>query len=401
MKSKKLLLTTLVTLCLTFNLHSEPGFNGSSPGCSGSGCHSFQDNTVSVVPMSNLQVQVTITGTSSKVGGELVDGGGNVVAFVNSTSNNPFILTAPSEGTYLVNAGYKNPSKRWDSTHVTLQLSLPPNPPSNLVAQFIPSPLSVQLTWTDNSNNEDGFIIEREGLGPEAFVIVDTVAANITLYLDTTVTYLTYVYRLTAFNAFGQSAYSDTSQIVVPVELTSFNATIKDEGVQLEWTTATEINNMGFEIQRNQSAEWETIGFVEGNGTTSEITNYTFFNDLSEFNSSAKLQYRLKQIDFNGVFSYSNVVEVDFVLENYSLSQNYPNPFNPSTSISFTLTTKTFVTLKIYNILGNEITTLVNELIPGGNHKVKFDATGLPSGVYLYSLNAGDFVETKKMLLMK
>ena len=496
MTSRQLLLTTLITLLLTFNLHSEPGFNGSSPGCSGSGCHSFLDNTVSVVPISNLQVQVTVAGTSSKVGGELVDDNGNVVAVINSTTNNPFILTAPSEGTYLVNAGFKNPSpRRWDSTHVTLQLSLPPdaptnltatavsqtqidlnwqdnsnnedgfkierrlppsttwteiatlganttsynntgltlntnycyqvraynavgnssysneacattnpnvpNPPSNLVAQFIPSPLSVQLTWTDNSNNEDGFIIEREGLGPEAFVIVDTVSANSTIYLDTTVTYLTYVYRLTAFNISGQSAYSDTAQIVVPVELTFFNASIKNEGVLLEWTTATEINNMGFEIQRNQSVEWETIGFVEGRGTTSEITNYQFFNDLSEFNSSAKLQYRLKQIDFNGVFSYSNTVEVDFLVEKYSLSQNYPNPFNPSTSISFTLTTKTFVTLKVYNILGNEITTLVNELIPGGNHKVKFDATGLPSGVYLYSLNAGDFVETKKMLLMK
>ena len=402
MKSMQLLLTALITLFLTFNLHSEPGFNGPSPGCSGSGCHSFQDNTVSVVPMSNLQVQVTITGTSSKVGGELVDGGGNVVAVINSTTNNPFILTAPSEGTYLVNAGYKNPSKRWDSTHVTLQLSLPPDPPSNLVAQFIPSPLSVQLTWTDNSNNEDGFIVEREGLGPEAFVIVDTVSANTTLYVDTTVTYLTYVYRLTAFNAFGQSAYSDTAQIVVPVELTSFNASIKDAGVLLEWTTATEINNMGFEIQRKTGAdEFVKIGFVEGSGTTSEITNYQFFNDLSEFNSSAKLQYRLKQVDFNGVFSYSNIVEVDFLLENYSLSQNYPNPFNPSTIISFTLTRSTLVTLKIYNILGNEITTLVNKVIPGGNHQIEFNATGLPSGVYFYTITAGDFVETKKMALMK
>jgi hypothetical protein len=282
-----------------------------------------------------------------------------------------------------------------------LQLNAPPDPPSNLVAQFIPDPLSVQLNWSDNSSNEDGFIIERESLGPEAFEIVDTVSANTTSYTDTTVTYLTYIYRLTAFNAFGQSAYSDTAQVVVPVELTSFTASSADGGVLLEWTTATEINNLGFEIQRNLSNGWGTIGFVEGRGTTSEITNYQFFNDLSEFNSTEKLMYRLKQIDLNGTFSYSNIVEVDFLVENYSLSQNYPNPFNPSTIISFSLTRSTFVTLKIYNILGNEITTLVSELIPGGNHKVNFDATGLPSGVYLYSLNAGDFVETKKMLLMK
>jgi hypothetical protein len=280
-------------------------------------------------------------------------------------------------------------------------LSTPPDPPSNLVAQLISDPLSVQLNWSDNSNNEDGFIIERESLGPLAFIIVDTVSANTTSYTDTTVTYLTYVYRLTAFNAFGQSAYTDTAQVVVPVELTSFNATIKDAGVLLEWTTATETNNLGFEIQRNLSNGWGTIGFVEGTGTTSEITNYQFFNELSEFNSSEKLMYRLKQIDFNGTYSYSNTIEVDFLVEKYSLSQNYPNPFNPGTNITFTLAQRSFVTLKIYNILGNEITTLINEVIPGGNHEVKFDATGLPSGVYLYSLTAGDFVETKKMLLMK
>jgi len=308
MKSMPSLLTTLFTLFLTYNLHSEPGFNGSAPGCSGSGCHSFQDNNVSVVPLSNLQVQVTVTGNTGNVAGELVDGNGTVVAVMNATSSNPFILTAPSEGTYLINAGYKNPSRRWDSTHVTLQLSLPPNAPSNLVAQFIPSPLSVELTWTDNSNNENGFIIERESQGPDAFAVIDTVPANTNLYVDNTVSYTTYNYRITAFNAFGQSAYSNVAQILVPVELTSFNASIKDAGVLLEWTTATEINNMGFEIQRNQSATWETIGFVEGNGTTTEIKNYQFFNDLSDFDNSIKLQYRLKQIDFNGIYSYSDIV---------------------------------------------------------------------------------------------
>ena len=400
MKSMHLLLTALLALLLTPFLHSEPGFN-SGPGCSGSGCHSFQDNSVSVVPLSNLQVQVTLTGNSGNVAGELVNSSGTVVAVINSTSNNPFVLTAPSEGTYLINAGYKNPSRRWDSTHVTLQLSLPPDPPSNLVAQFIPSPLSVELVWTDNSNNENGFIIERETQTPDAYIVIDTVSANNTLYIDNTVAYATYNYRITAFNSFGQSTYSNIAQVVVPVELTSFIATIKDAGVLLEWTTATEINNMGFEIQRNSSATWETIGFIEGKGTTSEITNYQFFNDLSELNNSINLKYRLKQIDFNGVFSYSDIVEVEFVPENYSLSQNYPNPFNPSTSISFTITKSTFVTLKIFNILGSEITTLVNQVTPSGKYEIKFDAKNLPSGIYLYTITAGEFVDTKKMLLMK
>ncbi len=400
MKSMPLFLTTLFILFLTYNLHSEPGFN-SGPGCSGSGCHSFQDNNVTVVPLNNLQVQITVTGNSGPVGGELVNSSNTVVAFINSTSTNPFILTAPSEGTYLINAGYKNPSRRWDSTHVTLQLSLPPSAPGNLVAQFIPSPLSVELTWTDNSNNENGFIIERESQGPDAFVVIDTVSANTNLFVDNTVSYSTYNYRITAYNAFGQSAYSNVAQILVPVELTSFSASEKDEGVLLEWTTATELNNRGFEIQRNQSSNWETIGFVEGRGTTAEISNYQFFNDLSELNSSVKLHYRLKQVDFDGTFSYSNIIEIVFIPEAYSLSQNYPNPFNPSTSISFTLTKNTFVTLKIYNVLGNEITTLVNQNMLGGKHEIKFNANELASGVYLYTITAGDFVDTKKMLLMK
>ncbi len=403
MNKNSLLFAFLIFAFLGSIINAEPGFNGSSPGCSGTGCHSFQDNMISVVPMSNLQVQITLSGTSSNVGGELVDGNGNVVAAINSTSNNPFILTAPTEGTYLVNAGFKSPSpRRWDSTHVTFQSSLPPSAPSNLTAQFISNPLSVELNWTDNSNNENGFIIERESLSQAAFTILDTVPANTTFYVDNSVTYLTYIYRLTAFNEFGQSAYSDTAQIIVPVELTSFTATEKDAGVLLNWTTATELNNMGFEIQRKFSDDWESIGFIEGKGTTSEITEYQFYNGLSEQNGAVKLQYRLKQIDYNGLFSYSNVVEIELVLRKYFLAQNYPNPFNPSTTINFSVPEEnTLVSLKIYNSLGQEVGTLINQIVPAGNHEVQFDASGLSSGIYFYILTAGNFVESKKMTLMK
>ena len=402
MNKNSLLFAVLIFAFLGAIINAEPGFNGSSPGCSGTGCHSFQDNIVSVVPLSNLQVQVTLTGTSSNVAGELVDVNGTVVAVMNATSNNPFILTAPSEGTYLINAGYKSPSRRWDSTHVTLQLSVPPTAPSNLAAQFIPNPLSVELNWTDNSNNEDGFIIERESQGPDAFTVIDTVPANTTFFVDNSVTYLTYIYRLTAFNEFGQSAYSDTAQIIVPVELTSFSALEKDAGVLLEWTTATELNNKGFEIQRNISNDWEAIGFVEGKGTTSEITEYQFYNDLSGFIGTYEIQYRLKQIDYNGVFSYSDVVEIEFVLENFALEQNYPNPFNPSTTINFSVPEEnTLVSLKIYNSLGQEVGTLINQVIPAGKHEVQFDASSLSSGFYFYTLVAGNFVDSKKMILMK
>jgi hypothetical protein len=399
MKTKRVLLMALIILGVPHYLLSEPGFNGSAPGCSGSGCHAFQNNIVSVVPLNNLQVQVTLTGGTGNMAGELVNSSGTVVAVMNATPNNPFILTAPSEGTFLVNAGYKNPSRRWDSSYVTLQL--PPNAPSNLVGQFIPTPLSVQLTWTDNSNNENGFIIERESLGPDAFVAIDTASANANLFIDNTVSYSTYNYRIKAFNTFGQSTYSNVAQIVVPVELTSFNASLKGAGVLLEWVTATEINNMGFEIQRNLSDIWETIGFVDGKGTTSEITNYHFFNDLSEFNYSAKLQYRLKQIDYNGAFSYSEIVEVDFIPENYSLLQNYPNPFNPSTVISYQLPVSGNVTLKVYDVLGKEVATLVDEYNQAGSYEVEFNAAELSTGIYFYELQTGNFNKTMKMILVK
>lgn len=402
MKKQYLLLTALIILSLPFYLSSEPGFNGTSPGCSGSGCHTFQDNNVTVVPLSNLQVQVTLTGNTGNVGGELVNSNGTVVAVINSTSSNPFIFTAPSEGTYLINAGYKNPSKRWDSTHVTLQL--PPSAPGNLVGQFISTPLSVQLTWSDNSNNETGFIIEREAQGPEAFIVIDTVLSNQNIFVDFSVTYLTYNYRVKAFNVSGQSGYSNVAQIVVPVELTSFTASLNESGVLLKWSTASETNNMGFEILRSSQIDindWKTIGFVDGKGTTSELINYEFYNNLSGLNSPVTLKYKLRQIDFGGTSSYSDIVEVDFVPETFFLTQNYPNPFNPMTNIKFSVAKDGFVSLKVFNALGKEVKTLVNKNLVAGQYDVTFDGSDLTSGVYIYQLNADNRIESKKMMMLK
>ena len=402
MKKHCLLLTILIVFSLSVLLFAEPGFNGTSPGCSGSGCHTFQDNVVSVVPLSNLQVQITITGNTGNVGGELVNSSGTVVAVINTTSSNPFILTAPSEGSYLINAGYKNPSRRWDSTHVTFQM--PPSAPGNLVGQVISNPLSVQLTWTDNSNNENGFIIERETLGPDAFTVIDTVQANQNTYTDLNVTYMTYAYRIAAFNAGGQSAYSNVSQIIVPVELISFTAVLDKAGVILKWNTGSETNNMGFEILRsidNDNNNWQTIGFVEGRGTTSEFTEYEFYNNLSEFNSTVKLRYKLKQVDYNGSFSYSDIVEVEFTPETFFLAQNYPNPFNPTTNIRFAVAKDGLVTLKVFNTLGKEISTLISKDLTAGQYDVSFDASELTSGVYIYQLNADNKTISKKMMLLK
>jgi hypothetical protein len=401
MKKQYLLLTALIVFSLPLYLFPKPSFN-SGAGCSGSGCHTFQNNIVSVVPLSNLQVRITLTGNSGNVAGELVNSSGTVVAVNNSTSSNPFILTAPSEGTYLINAGYNSPSRRWDSTYVTLQL--PPSAPSNLVGQLISNPLSVQLNWTDNSNNESGFIIERESLGPDAFAVIDTVLANQNTYVDLSVTYLTYSYRISAFNAGGQSGYSNISQIIVPVELTSFAASLDKTGVLLKWGTASETNNKGFEILRsvdNENNNWQTIGFVEGKGTTSEFTEYEFYNDLSEFKTAVKLKYKLKQIDFNGATSYSEIVEADFTPEIFFLAQNYPNPFNPTTNIRFSVAKDGFVTLKVFNALGKEVETLISKNLIAGQYNVSFDASELTSGVYIYQLNTDNRIESRKMMLLK
>ena len=231
MKASLIYLTFLIKMLISpFHL-CEPGFNGIASGCGGSGCHTSQSGILSATVQSNLQVKITLTGTTGKVAGELVDAGGNVVAVINTTSNNPFTLTAPSAGTYKVNAGYKNPSRRWDSITVTIVLA-------------------------DIGNN----LIEATP-------------------------------------------------------------------------------------------------------------------------------------------------------HSYKLDNNYPNPFNPSTKIRWQSPVSGWQTLKVYDLLGNQVATLVDEYKPAGNYEVEFSAKGvsvsggdaskLSSGIYFYKLQVGAFTETKKMILTK
>ncbi|HEY6627152.1 MAG TPA: carboxypeptidase regulatory-like domain-containing protein, partial [Ignavibacteriaceae bacterium] len=212
---------------------------------------------------------------------------------------------------------------------------------------------------------------------------------------------------------------------LIPVELISFAANVIGQEVQLNWQTATETNNSGFEIERtspipspNQGEGgeagrgWEMIGYVAGYGTTTEPMSYSF---VDENVSSGFYQYRLKQIDFDGSFSYSDIVEVEVGSPNvFSLEQNYPNPFNPTTRIKYTIpnvetrhaSSLQMVTLKVYDILGNEIATLVNEEKPAGSYAVEFNihsdkGQNLTSGIYFYRLQAGNYIQTKKMILLK
>jgi len=296
---------------------SKPDFNGFTPGCSGSGCHSFQSGILSVTAIGNLQVRVTLSGTTAKVAGELVDANGTVVAYINSTSSNPFILTAPAIGPFTVNAGFKNPSLKWGS-----------------------APIDVTL----------------------------------------------------------------------PVELVSFNAQVYKNNVNLKWVTATETNNHGFDIERAKpGSDWKNIGFKNGAGNSSSHKSYEYL-DIN--NVPGKYLYRLKQVDIDGSFEYSPIVEV--VIENpkeFELSQNYPNPFNPITRIQYQVSSNSQVNLRVYDMLGNEVAALVDEYKPAGSYDVEFSAKGgsasggdaknLASGIYIYKLTVSGFAETKKMILLR
>jgi hypothetical protein len=195
----------------------------------------------------------------------------------------------------------------------------------------------------------------------------------------------------------------NTGNQPLPVELISFSAKALGNRVLLNWSTATELNNYGFEILRSADKnQWSKIGFVSGNGISSSINHYTFtdnkpLNDIS--------YYRLAQIDNDGSFSYSNIIEIKLITpQEFMLLQNYPNPFNPTTNIEWYSPVDGFISLKIYNILGYEIATIVNEYKPAGHHSVKLNADNflLSSGIYFYEISLdGKLKNIGKMILNK
>ncbi len=200
--------------------------------------------------------------------------------------------------------------------------------------------------------------------------------------------------------------YSD-SNAPLPVELTSFSAKANNGIIKLNWATATEVNNYGFQVERQKEkvkSEWKNIGFVEGHGTSNSPKEYSF---TDENPPSGKIQYRLKQIDIDGNFEYSEIVEIQTIAPSkFELFQNYPNPFNPTTTINYavpSVETRHALSLQliVYDILGRKVATLVNKKQSPGNYSVQFDASKLGSGIYFYRLSAGDFIATKKMILIK
>jgi hypothetical protein len=190
----------------------------------------------------------------------------------------------------------------------------------------------------------------------------------------------------------------------LPVELINFTSVINGREIILVWNTATEINNFGFDIERNIAQKgWEKIGFVKGNGNSSIPQKFSFTDLLR---SATSLSYRLKQIDYDGNYKYSKEINIELgdvpghPIE-YKLSQNYPNPFNPATRIAYSLPVDGLVSLKVYDALGKEVSTLVNENKKAGSYEVMFDGSRLASGVYISKMISANYTSTIKMIIMK
>ena len=270
---------------------------------------------------------------------------------------------------------------------------------------------AIKLTWSPNPENDIKYYeVYRDTLSNPETEIAKVYAPD-TTYLDNNIVVGEgYYYRITAVDsAENISEFSDeiyiTSAVPTPVELVSFSAKFISDQVVLIWNTISESNNLGFEIQKgNDDINFSKIGFVLGSGTSINPHSYEFEDkDVS----LGKYYYRLKQINTNGSYEYSNVMEVQVgVPENFNLSQNYPNPFNPETTIEYTIAKAGNVNITIYDVLGREIRLLVDSHKAAGNYSVKWDSKDnsdkdVSSGLYLCQMKGDGFNKTIKIMLTR
>jgi len=187
----------------------------------------------------------------------------------------------------------------------------------------------------------------------------------------------------------------------LPVELRNFTAELKENLVELKWSTGTETNNRGFEIEKRYGNDnkWSTAGFVRGSGSSTKPLQYSFTDRVT---SAGEYFYRLKQVDFDGTSEFSEILTVQYTpVLTFKLNQNYPNPFNPSTYINYQTSEAGYVTVSVYNTLGQEVAGLVNGFQPAGNYKVRFDGDNLASGIYFYKLEVNKISVVRKMILLR
>ncbi len=263
-------------------------------------------------------------------------------------------------------------------------------------------------SFTGNTNGMNANIFSSTTIDGTPTLVGEFRPSPVTINLSAGLYYQIRIFTIS--NTSGNYQFTVSGAGLLPVELVSFNASVQENGnVKLNWETATEVNNYGFEIERkNELENWNKIGFVLGSGNSNSPKSYEFIDETAHFDV---LNYRLKQIDYDGTYEYFEI-ELERNLLNslsgessmpniFELSQNHPNPFNPSTNIHFTLSESKNVQLFVYDNLGRVISTLVDDFREAGNYEIEFDATDLSAGVYYYQINVGNFIETKKMVLLK
>lgn len=297
-------------------------------------------------------------------------------------------------------------------------LELRKNSTSQILPPWLDRPIfsnsSIPLVWEDNSNNETGFRVKRKFEGQNNYTIIsNNLLPNTTNWVDNLLDFPDSLRTIDSINVYYEiEVYNSNTSITsnlefikiktndaLPVELSSFKASYKNNQVQILWRTETEVNNYGFDLERKSESEWEKIEFISGYGNSNSPKEYSYI-DKKPIGGS-KLFYRLKQIDNDGKYSYSDEIEIGIVPNVFSLEQNYPNPFNPSTKIRYQLPEKSIVNLKIYNALGEEVVTLLNETKEVGNYEVEVNGANLSSGIYFYRMQAGSYISTKKMVIIK
>ncbi len=274
------------------------------------------------------------------------------------------------------------------------------------------TPVNDVFIYTEDNSHPDtyfaatdiGVFLTQDG-GINWIELADGIPNTLVMHLD----YSPQTHTLRA-GTHGRGVYEAYIDFYLPVELSAFSAAVSDNSVVLNWETSSETNNQGFEVERKlKNQEWVTIGFVAGNGTSTERHTYKYTDDEMNADYTGRVLYRLKQMDFDGGYEYSNQVfaDFDFIPDQVTLAQNYPNPFNPTTTIKYSIPVEANVTLAVYNSLGEKISDLVNTVQAPGNYQVTWNAKDYASGFYFYALKVSDmqnhnlFKDSRKIVLVK
>ncbi len=339
-----------------------------------------------------------------------------IVPFVggsHTVSNYPYYLPIynsrkPINSAYQINVYGTHTGNDYNLTIYATKVATTPEY-NNLVLQAVVTESDIPYTWQGQTQLS---FVERVMMPDQNGTALDFSSANtqiLNLSFTADASWVTDNCEITAFiqNNDGKEIYQGTKVKLtelapVPVELTSFTSSVGKEGITLNWATATETNNHGFEIER--SADGKTfyrIGFVEGKGTSTEKHSYSYMDKI-KYSGSQHVYYRLKQMDFDGRANYSKILDVKFDVPGvFSLSQNYPNPFNPTTKINYAVPEQSLVTIKLFNVLGQEVMTLVNSVKEAGSYEVNLNASNLSSGIYIYKMSAKNYSCVRKMSILK